>query len=517
MANYFSSIWRRASGMLAAAAQPGSGGSGSGQPKVKPGQATVPSYLTTAKPNPGSALLLRERALANTDMTAARSGATGRTVLRDLRMSSPDLSAAASAYLRVGIPERFQALAYNLDKTPNEDATRALAYLISSMDVLNDYTLGFDGSPSIRAASESMALELVTYGSTSAELVLNRVRMPDFVQPVSTSQIRFYPSADGKRKVPHQRLGGEEIVLNQPTFFYVSLDQDLLDPYSTSPIETAVQGVLFSGEFLNDVRRVVHQVIHPRNIVSINEEKFLASVPLDIKADQAKLDEYLNGVLFDLQSKINGLSPEEALVLFDTIGITVLDRGSSTLSKEYEVIQGIGDARLLAGTKTLPTVLGRSSGTSNVASTEALLYVKTVDGTVRSKLNEIWSKILTLGVRLYGFDVYVDFKFDEIDLRPRRELEAFITMEQSRILDLLSLGMIDDITACMRLTGNLPPPGYVNKSGTGFRASTSTSPTGNGYNGASNSGSTLNQNLSPDTPTGKKGGQSAQIHSINSN
>ena len=73
------------------------------------------------------------------------------------------------------------------------------------------------------------------------------------------------------------------------------------------------------------------------------------------------------------------------------------------------------------------------------------------------------------------------------------------------MLELLSLGLMSDEEASIILTGNLPPVGYVPKSGTGFRANTSTEPAGTGYNGATNSGSTLNQNLAPDAPAGSRG------------
>lgn len=75
-------------------------------------------------------------------------------------------------------------------------------------------------------------------------------------------------------------------------------------------------------------------------------------------------------------------------------------------------------------------------------------------------------------------------------------------MKQSRVLELLSLGFMSDEEASIMLTGKLPSANAPQLSGTGFRANTSVSPAGSGYNGATNSGSTTNQNLNPDTPTG---------------
>jgi hypothetical protein len=86
--------------------------------------------------------------------------------------------------------------------------------------------------------------------------------------------------------------------------------------------------------------------------------------------------------------------------------------------------------------------------------------------------------------------------------RFQRALGLFKVMKQSRVLELLSLGFMSDEEASIMLTGKLPAKGAPKLSGTGFRANTSVEPAGTGYNGATNGGSTTNQNLNPDTPTG---------------
>jgi hypothetical protein len=105
-------------------------------------------------------------------------------------------------------------------------------------------------------------MELLTYGAIGLELVLDKARLPWKLQPVSVTQIEF--TTDGVERVPQQRLAGEVIVLDIPTFFYDSLDQDLLEPYASSPFEPAIQPIIFSQEFMNDLRRIVRRAIHPR-------------------------------------------------------------------------------------------------------------------------------------------------------------------------------------------------------------------------------------------------------------
>ena len=494
-------------------AAPASTGGGKGAfptqppPKVGKVQLVKPSYLKIANPSPTSPLLRNDKGLATTDALSFRAGADSRQVIRDYTRVSPDLSAAVAAYVRTGITDSYTAIAYNTaDASVNPEATSALQQLMIRFDVLNDYTIGYDDSHTIRGLSEIWARELMTLGECAGELILDNALLPDKIVPITTQQIRLFPSTDATKRIPQQFIGGQYIPLDVPTFFMTRLDEDLTDPYSISPIEPAVQAVIFSTEFMNDVRRVVKRAIHPRVDVTIDEDKFLENAAPETRADQELLNEYLNSVIAAVQTQINGLAPEDALVHFESIGIKITDHGNTNLSKEYELIVGMADEKVAAGAKVLPTVLGKSDGTSNTASAEVMMFVKYVEGAVTFKLNEQFSKILTLGVRLLGYDVVVKFAYGSVNLKPKSELEAFEAMKQSRYLQLLSLGFVTDEECSIVLTGHLPPPGHTPLFGTNFyNGAPGAEPAGDGYNGASNSGSTLNQNQQSDAPTGVKG------------
>jgi hypothetical protein len=465
-------------------------------------QLTTPSYLKTAKPSESNSLPLTDRRLANTDTLTYRNGADTRAIIRDFAAASPDISAAVNAALRTAITDSWTAVAYNMDGTVSPDGTKLLQQIIASMNFLSSYDMGYADRNSLLSTSEAIGKELMLYGSYGVELVLDKTRLPERLQPISTTAIKFYPTDNGKRLKPVQEIAGEKIDLDIPTFFYGSVDQDLLEPYSASPLEPALQPVLFSTDFMNDLRRVVKRAIHPRVTVTIDEEKFRKGIPLEFQNDQEKIAGYMASVVSEIETKVNGLKPEDALIVFDTIGIEVVDHGNTNLSNEWEALQGFANSKLATGTKTMPTILGHGSASANIASAEALLYMKTADGLVRKKLNELYSRVFTLAVRLYGIDCYVEFAYEDIDLRPKNEVEAFKAMKQSRVLELLSLGFMSDEEASIMLTGKLPSANAPQLSGTGFRANTSVSPAGSGYNGATNSGSTTNQNLNPDTPTG---------------
>ena len=468
-------------------------------PKVKSrDQLALPSYLKSATPGE-SVLPLQDRRLLTSDLTENRNAADTRTAIKNFVATSPDLSSAVFTYLRVAITKKYTAVAKNLDGTFNYEGTSLVQQLLARFDVLNDYSEGFAGSGSMRSNSESMGKELMETGACCAELVLGKDRLPRRIQPIAVSQIKFKP--DGKILKPVQVLSGVEIDLDVPTFFYVALDQNLLEPYSSSPLEPALKPVLSSEDFQNDIRRIVKRVIHPRLEVEIDEEKFLASLPQSSKSTEEKISAARAQVVADITSMLSNLSPEDALVHFDSIGITLLNNGNTSLSSEYQVLGQMLDGKMATGAKSMPAILGHGTKSANIASTETMLFAKAAEGAVQAKLNEIYSRMLTLAVRLYGLDCVVEFAYDTVDLRPDSELEAFKQSKQSRLLELLSIGMVSDDEACLQLTGKLPPVGYKPLSGTMFKSAKASGvddPT-------SNNGSALNQDQKTDQPAEGRG------------
>lgn len=470
--------------------------------KVRKGRRALPSWMRTAKVDNSQNLRQPDRNLATTDIAQlSRTGGT-REVLRELGHASPNLSAAIAAHLRTAITRRYTATAKNIDGTFNREATSAINQLLARMDALPDFSEGFARPNTLRSNSESLGKELALYGSMCAELVLDDALLPSRIQPISTTSIEWRPKGD--RLIPVQVVGGDEFILDEATFFYSSLDQELMEAYSSSPFESAIKPTFFTEKLMADITRVIHRALHPRVEVTLDEESIRKYAPPEALHDPDKLEEYIESVITSVENAVNNLNPEDALVHFDNIVVKMLNNGNISLSRELETLENMGDSMLSTGTKTPPTVLGHHKSSSNVSSTEALLFLKQVEGSLQFKLNEMYSRILTLAVRLVGFDCYVEFKYEPINLRPDMELEAFRAQKQSRVLELLSLGLMTDEQASLELTGDLPPEDYTPLSGTFFKSQNPSDE--NPYNGEENNGSTLNQDLEPDTPTGVRGG-----------
>lgn len=471
---------------------------------TRPGSNALPSYVTTATPASDTFLPQDDLRLATTDIASLRlTTTTSSALLRKLVEASPDLSAANFTATRLAVSPRYTCIARNLDGTLYPEATALVQQLCRKFDNLpttlsgsaTTPAQGFNDFPSLRSLSESLANESLTLGAMALELVLDKSRLPQGFRPVAVDTIKFKYDKN-KRRVPYQVLGSEELSLDYPTFFYVALDQRLRTAYATSPLQAALQPVQAQTDFMNDLRRVFRRAIHPRLRATIDTEKWLRTLPPRVLNDAALLRQHQDGLTSQIQTMFDNLSPEDAVVMFDMINAEYLTGGNNSLSEEYKVLSSILDSKLAAGAKTSGVVLNHASAASNnIASTQSMLLVKNIEGAVQLKLNEILSRALTLAVRLYGVPAIVEFAWEEIDLRPAKELEAFKAMKQSRILELLSLGLTTDEEASLETTGSLPLPGMPKLAGTMFK----TSAQANVSTPTSNT-SALNQTLSPSTP-----------------
>ncbi len=446
----------------------------------KPGGASYPGFIKNPASN-GNQLPKPLFDVTNVDLVKTyRNGATTAENVRNFTRFSPELSASVAANNRVGIPEKYIAIGKNPDGSFNLQATQLALQLLRQMSTMPDYENGFSHVGSLRSTSEALAKQIQQEGAAAMELVLNKARLPSQFQPVPVSTLRFIQEDKGVS--PRQLVSGELIDLDIPTFFYVALDPDLYDAYAQSPLESALQPVLAATQFLQIMRRLCERHVFQRYDISIDGEKLLERIPAEISADAEKLQVYYNDVIGQINSSINTLGVEEALVHYDFFDVKFIEGDNGETPNTFETVNTLYASKIATASKTPPSVLGMGSTSLNVASTETLMFMINANGMIRLKLQELYSKALTLAVRLFGLDVTVEFEFDDIELRPRSELEAYWSMKQSRILTLLSFGLMSDEEACLRLTGQLPPPGYKPLMGTLFPVVPAAAPVDNGNN-----------------------------------
>lgn len=97
------------------------------------------------------------------------------------------------------------------------------------------------------------------------------------------------------------------------------------------------------------------------------------------------------------------------------------------------------------------------------------MFALNTDG-MNKPVGELWSQILTLAMRMIGYQGNVEVSFQSVELRPNMELEPQRLIKQQRLLQDLSLGLITDIEYHLMMYNRLPPQGVPQLSGTGFMA-----------------------------------------------
>lgn len=490
-------------------------------PKVKPKQQSYPGHMTQLTPS-GAALPNNDLNLANVDVVNTyRFGRDTSTTLRILAQANPDLAGAVSGHLRMGIPQGYITPAYNPDGSFSVVGTQFAIEFLDRMNASPGWDTGFTTVGSIQSVAEALGLEMLMEGGMAMELVLNKARQPSYFAPVSVSPSRFrlYDDFSGGTKTlrPVQVVGGEEIDLDIPNFFMVWLDPSLIDAYPRSPLQSAIQPVLADTTFLQDLRRVCYRHVYPRYNLSLDTEKLKQHMTEEQLLDADKKAAFLNEVLAMVQSTVSNLSPEDAVVHFDFLTVEYVKGQDGDVPNTFETVKDIYSSKIATGSKSNATILGHGDGSQNIASTETLIAMLNSNGLIRIKLMEMFSKTLTLAARLMGLDVVIKFEYDEIELRPKSELEAFYAQRQSRIFEQLSYGLITDEEACLRLTGRLPSPNMPKLSGTEFLATaglgqggdqTGNPYSGTGVGGGQSGGGAGTQSRKAQTPANKRGQKS---------
>ena len=402
--------------------------------------------------------------------------------LRLLRRISGDTSTSIASFVRLAnTPLNFKV--YDATHQLSDEGSLLLKSILGNLLNLNDYTYGFDDRQSLKGLVDTLLAEELLSGAVGLELVLDQARLPFKLQPVSPTKLKWKvgKTSTGKSNtkiIPYQQAAGVEVSLDIPTFFYSALDADPTMVYPKPPMEAAVNTAVFHAEVVEDIRRVVKRSGHSRLIMKLVTEQLLKAAPPEVKMDAKKLAEWMEQTRSDLVTAVENLSPESALVLFDTVEADYLNSEIGA-SADYGPLMELVDGLESTALRTPPSVLGkRMGGSQNVSSTESLLFIKQAAG-LHTPIIDVLSRAMTLAMRLYGFDGYCKAEFAAIDLRPETELEAFKVMKQQRVLELLSLGFITDQEAAEMLDTGMRAPGAPPLSGTFFfKPDASANPTG---------------------------------------
>jgi len=421
--------------------------------------------------------------------------------VRALDLIDGTVSSAIFSFVEIA-NSSFKVTAYETDTHQySEEGSQMARSVVASLDTLYDYSKGYADKRSLTSTLETALQEIITTGALSAELVLDKFRLPERINVVSYDTIEWVSRGDGTKFPRQQSATGDPIPLDLPNFFVSELHKHANKAYASTMMAPALNSSYHFNEFIEDMRRSVRRQGHGRLDVSLSSEQILAAAPDEIKSDAAKLRTWMTDVQEEVSKELEGLNPEDALVHYDSAEMSLM-KGEGEKS-DYVPLMNAMSGQHATSLKTSPSILGlRLSGSQSLSNTESLVFLKVARG-IQRPVEEVFSRILTLATRLYGVDAYVKFQFEGINLRPDDELEAFKTMKQDRVFKLLSEGFLTDEEAAHELGTGPRAPNAPPLSGTGFMRGSS----GIDATDASPNADPQGRALQPDTPS-KAGGDS---------
>lgn len=405
----------------------------------------------------------------NQDVSQLRQAGNELAAIRLLARANGDVSATVSAMVRIansGLRFRVYDSAHQL----SGDGSNVLRSLIKRMETQFDYTTGFDNRQSFNGVVESLIRSCILTGAVALELVLDKQRLPYALKIIPVEKIVWVVSstADGVTQKLFPRINSQKgnIDLDIPTVVYAALDYDPMSAYCFSPIEPAINTSIFHAEMVQDIRRVTLKSGHSRLLVTLDYEELVKTAPIETRSDMEKLASWVESIRSSVQQEIEGLAPESAIITFSNVQAEYLNSQIGA-SGDYTGLVGIINALLATSLKTPQSILGKDSGGMNTSSVESLLFLKTASG-LHQPVETAIARLLTLAVRLVGFEGYVEAEFNPIDLRPESELWAYRQMEAQFMYEALSYGFLSDDECAERLNLGARTPGAPKLSGTMF-------------------------------------------------
>lgn len=435
-------------------------------PRKVPNKSQVASgYRTAAK---GERITDTNELYTNTSIQTTRF-LEGNERIRAHARSNGTLGSAVFSYVQMA-HTGHKIMAYDTATGNFSPEGTLLAHQLKArFDTTYDYTEGFSDRMSVERVVTSLLRETALTSAACLELVLDKGRFPSKLSVVAFDSLYWKSSGEGGR-FPTQRgtvrQDGQDKDLDIANFWISELERDANSAYPNRMFDAALDSLTHYQEFIEDMRRSVRRSGHNRLTVLLDSEKVANSAPENVRDDSDALESYMEITRSGVETLLSDLNPEDALVTYDwaTFNAVEMDGTKTDYTQLLQELSGITATSM----RSHPSILGmRIAGSQSLSNTESLVFVRNAQALHRP-VNEVMSRAFTLACRLYGSDVYVEFKLNPINLRPEEELEAFKSMRQDNILEQLSLGFISDEEASLLLGTGFRPAGAPKLSGTMF-------------------------------------------------
>jgi hypothetical protein len=402
-----------------------------------------------------------------TDVFETRVTQDSRALIKDLVKYDSDMSATLHAFLTTANTQpRFYV--YDMEGALDRDGQKTLDQLLTGMTVRRDYSTGYAISKSLRELSEDLRYMVLLRGGCGGELVFDKFLVPAEIRHVDMATIEWFEKSPGIYK-PQQRPPGASGVINLDiaNFFTKSYRQNPTEIYSESIFVSSINTIAARQQVINDLYRIMQKQGYPRIEISVMEEILRKNAPMEMQQNEEKMRQWLNARLSDIASDVSTMRPDAAYVHFDAIEAKMLNEKGPGTSMNVESVIGVLDSQNQAALKTMSTIIGKGEGGVNTASVEARIFSMAAES-LNGPIADLFSDMMTLAMRVQGYEGYVTCKFDPVELRPSTELEPQLVLKSGRLRQDLSDGLITDDEYHIMMYNRIRPDSAPELSGTGF-------------------------------------------------
>lgn len=436
---------------------------------TKKAKAGGQSYTETYRSGNEAVLSAPDYTEFREDLFNSRQSSNSKELLQNLFIQDPDCSAAVNAFLTASDTE-VMAYAVDANGEVSQDGTKTLQYIIDRITSRNDYTLNYQMKFSLTSIREELKYMMLLRGAVGIELVFDKLLQPSAIRNVDMSSVQWKEKKAGEFK-PVQKTdeSGEEIDLDIPTFFTAFFRRDPTSVYTYSFFVSAINAIAARQQVVNDLYRIMNIAGFPRIDIKVLEDIIKNNAPANIINDPRQYRQYVQSIVQSTANKFSQVKPQQPMAHTDSIEIKMLnDKNPGSSLQVAEVIDTL-NSQNQAAMKVVSSVLGRGSAGVNTASVEAKVFADNA-AELNKPIDYVLEEALTLALRMLGFDGRAVVKSEAVELRPRLELENQMTMKQARLLEQLSLGIIDDLTFYMEMWHKVPTGQISSLSGTNFQS-----------------------------------------------
>lgn len=338
-------------------------------------------------------------------------------LMRILKHNHPDVSQAIWNFKIIG-NSGYDVKVTLLDReTEHVSGQKLVDDFLSDLDYYS--STGYEKSRSLDKLIDELFDNLLLRGASSMEMVMDKeFENVLYFTAVDPDSIHF--SYEKGRLVPYQG----QVKLDIPTFFHEGIDETETDPYGTSPFLSVIQTLAFHHQVMADLKAVVHNQGYGKYDIKIVEEVLLKRMPIQIRNNEQKKQEWLNtqlAMIIDMYSK---LDPDAAFVHFDSVEVNMVETAKATIDPQK--LMAVIDTQILGALKQYSTLMGRRSQgqTEQYAKLEIKIFMKSVQK-VRRNIESILSRALTKYLNINGMQGYVTFEFKDTEIRTELEKVNF--------------------------------------------------------------------------------------------